>query len=405
MMVRAYLEWSIGASASERAEAVGILADVFLDGELCESSRRDAESALLLALDDPSPLVRLMLARKLGAAERAPRALIAALSQDAPEIATIVVANSPFMADAALVDLLALGDASLQRAVAGRMEVSAPVAAAICEVGEIEAASVLLTNDGASIPIFALRRLIARFPSDALLRETLLERGDLPADIRIVLVKRAAEQLALLAEERGWLPAVRAARLAQDCAESGAVAIAAGVAPDEIGDLVQSLKDAGALTPQLLLRSLLSGETRLLAAALAALASVAPSKASGLVHGRSAAGFKALYRKAGLPQRFETAFEAALAAWNEKAHADVAPGALSRRMVERVLTAVAALGDRELDRLTALLIRYQAEAARAEARAAVAEILSEPAPSVELTVEDLEARLQDAILLEFKAAA
>ena len=403
MIVRAYLDWSLNATAAERAEAAGVLADLYLSGELDAAARYDAEAALLLALDDASPLVRRALALKLGATVHAPLALVATLSHDVPEIASIIIANSPLLADAALVDLLALGDTTIQLAVASRLALSAPVAAALCEVGTFEAVAALLENVGAAIPIFAIRRLIARFQFDGGMRELLLAR-DLPADIRVSLVQGAATQLARFVEDCGWLSPSRAARLAQDCTESGTVVVAAESGDGETDDLVQALRDAGALTPQLLLRSLLSGETPFLAAALGALAGVAPAKASSLVHGRSESGFRALYRKAGLPQRLGPAFEAAISAWHEGGR-PVAPGALSRRMVERVLTSVAALEDQELDRLMALLIRYQAEAAREEARATIAEMLAAPAASVEHTPPDLESRLQDALLLEFKAAA
>jgi hypothetical protein len=74
-------------------------------------------------------------------------------------------------------------------------------------------------------------------------------------------------------------------------------------------------------------------------------------------------------------------------------------------MVERVLTSVAAFEDAEMDRLMALLLRYQAEAAREEAREAVAAIIAESAPPVALEQDDLEKRLQEALQLEFRQAA
>ncbi len=404
MIVQAYLQWSLNASAAERAEAAGMLADLFLGSELADGARRDAEAALLLALDDPSPLVRRMLAERLGGSDRAPRALIATLSHDVADIAAIVIANSPLLADAALVDLLALGDATVQCAVAGRLLLSAPVCAALCEVGVVESVRLLLDNPGASIPVFALRRLITRFQGDGALREALLERGDLPADLRMAMVQSATNQLARFVEDCGWLSPTRAARLAQDCAESGLVVVAAASGDDELETFVNALRDSGALTPQLLLRSLLSGDTPFLAAALASLASIAMAKASSLVHGRSESGFRALYRKAGLPQRLAPAFEAAIAAWHECGR-PLASGALSRSMVERVLTSVAALEDRELDRLMALLIRYQAEAAREEARQAIAGLMSEATQMIDIAPPDLEDRLQDALQLELKTAA
>ncbi len=405
MMVRSYLEWSLTASASERAEAVGILADVYLNGELDPADRRDAEAALTLALDDPSALVRRELAQKLGASEKAPRAIIATLSEDLPDIASVIIANSPVLPDAALVDLLALGDPMMQIAVAQRPNVSAALAAVVAEVATLEAIIALIENAGAEVPLFSLNRLLERFPDDATLREVLLERGDLPVDIRMALVKSTVDQLTAFARNCGWLSDVRASRLALDCMDNGAITVAVEAESDQMVDLVRRLLATGALTPQLLLRSLLSGETRLLTASLAELAGVSHDKASGFVHARGGMGFRALYRKAGLPLRLEPAFEEALSAWHEFGMAQAEPGKLSRQMIERVLTSVASLEDRELDKLMALLMRYQAEAARDEARYAMATIIADVAPPVMVESQDLEQRLQDALQLEFRQAA
>jgi uncharacterized protein (DUF2336 family) len=405
MMVRSYLEWSLTASAQERAEAVGILADVYLDGELSPAERRDAEAALTLALDDPAPAIRRVLAQKLGASDRTPRPIVAALIEDLPDIASVVIANSPVVTDAALLDLLALGDPMTQIAISQRQLVSPNVCAAVAELASVEANIALIQNDGADMSLSSLNRLLDRFPGHSVLREVLLERCDLPVDIRMVLVNGVAEQLTGFAKDCGWLSDIRASRLAQDCTESCAVAVATEAESDGMIDLVRSLRSSGRLTPQLLLRSLLSGETRLLTASLAELSGVAHDKASGFVHARGGMGFRALYRKAGMPQRLEPAFEAALSSWHEFGMAQAESGRLSLQMVERVLTSVATLDDQELDKLMALLLRYQAEAAREEARHAVAAIIAETGLPVALEQDDLEQRLQQALQLEFREAA
>jgi uncharacterized protein (DUF2336 family) len=405
MMVRSYLEWSLTASAQERAEAVGILADVYLDGELSPTERREAEAALTLALDDPAPAIRRVLAQKFGASERTPRPIVAALMEDLPDIASVVIANSPVVSDAALVSILALGDPMTQIAIAQRQQVSPGVCAAVAEVASVEANVALIQNDGAEMSLPSLNRLLERFPDHSVLREVLLERGDLPVDIRMALIKGVAEQLTGFAKECGWLSDIRASRLSQDCTESSAIAVAIEAGTDDMINLVRSLRSSGRLTPQLLLRSLLSGETRLLTASLADLSGVPHDKASGFIHVRVGMGFRALYRKAGMPQRLEPAFEAALSAWHEFGMAQAEPGRLSRQMVERVLTSVATLDDQELDTLMALLLRYQAEAAREEARHAVAAIIAETALPVALETDDLEHRLQEALQLEFREAA
>ncbi|MGL4440373.1 MAG: DUF2336 domain-containing protein, partial [Bosea sp. (in: a-proteobacteria)] len=184
MMIRSYLAWSQSATAADRMEAVLVLADLYLNGELSTEDRRDAEAALLLALDDPAPMVRRALARQFGGSDKAPFALVSALSQDLPDIALIVLANSPVIKDPALVDALALGDLQTQMAIASRTGVSAGVAAAIAEVGEPDALCCLIRNETSDIPMFSLERIVERHADDGAVRQALLEVGDLPAEIR-----------------------------------------------------------------------------------------------------------------------------------------------------------------------------------------------------------------------------
>jgi uncharacterized protein (DUF2336 family) len=134
--------------------------------------------------------------------------------------------------------------------------------------------------------------------------------------------------------------------------------------------LVAHLRAAGQLTAGLVLRALLSGNRSLFEAALSELSEVPLARVAGLVRAWHSAGFAALYARARLPDALLTAFRAALAAQDEIG-ATLEEGSgerLSRAMVERVLTACRSLNSAEVGKLTALLRRFEAEAAREEAR-------------------------------------
>jgi hypothetical protein len=96
--------------------------------------------------------------------------------------------------------------------------------------------------------------------------------------------------------------------------------------------------------------------------------------------------FRALYRKAAMPASLQAGFEAALAALHEVGFAagDAPQATLARRMIERVLTALDRGPAGENDKLFALLRRFEAEAARAEARAFVEELVPPVRPISEL---------------------
>jgi len=111
MIVRQFLQWMRTAPAGQRAEATAALARAYLYSDLSTDDRAAAEGALLMLLDDPSPLVRGDLARALAFSENSPPAVILGLAADQPEVACWVLEHSPLLLDADLVDAVATGQA------------------------------------------------------------------------------------------------------------------------------------------------------------------------------------------------------------------------------------------------------------------------------------------------------
>src|SRR5437764_14670719 len=135
MIVRHFLQWVRTAEAAERAEATSALARAYLYSDLTDDGRIAAEGAMIMLLDDPSPLVRHALADALSASAQAPAAVMHALINDQPDIATIVLERSPLLLDSDLVDAIAVGDAIAQTAIARRSSLPHSVTASPTEVG------------------------------------------------------------------------------------------------------------------------------------------------------------------------------------------------------------------------------------------------------------------------------
>src|ERR1700691_2000288 len=174
MIVRDFLDWVRTAPASSRAEATSALARAYLYSDLSKDDLAAAEGAMLMLLDDPSPLVRRSLADALAASPSAPPAIVLALAADQPQIAAPVLALSPLFIDADLVDAVATGGGAVQAAIAGRAFLPRSVAAAIAEVGTAESCLVLLENSDAEIAPFSIDRIVARHGHLAAIREPLL---------------------------------------------------------------------------------------------------------------------------------------------------------------------------------------------------------------------------------------
>ena len=196
MIVRQFLQWVRTAPAGLRAEAVGALARAYLYSDMSEDDRSAAEGAMIMMLDDPSPLVRRALAETLSGSPHAPPAVVHALATDQPEIATIVLERSELFIDADLVEIVATGDSVIQCAVAVRPWLQRAVAAAIAEVGAPEACLVLIENEKSDIAPFSVDRIVERHGHLAAIRESLLARDDIPASTRQALVAKLSEALA-----------------------------------------------------------------------------------------------------------------------------------------------------------------------------------------------------------------
>src|SRR5229473_1115761 len=141
MIVRQFISWIRTAPAGERAEATRALARAWLISDLSEDDRAAAEGALLMQLDDASPLVL----------------------------------------DADLVDIIATGNGEMQCTIARRVNLPASVCAAIAEVGSAAAALELIENAYAELAPFSWDRIVERHGHLAAIRESMLVLEDLPA--------------------------------------------------------------------------------------------------------------------------------------------------------------------------------------------------------------------------------
>src|ERR1700742_1612738 len=195
MIVRHFLQWVRTAGATERVEATSALGRGYLYSDLSRDDRAAAEGAMIMLLDDVSPLVRAALAEVLAASRDAPATVVHALSNDQPHIAAIVLERSPLLLDTDLVDCVAGGCARTQSAIARRRPLPRAVGAAIAEVGAAEACLTLIENAGADIAGFSLNRIIERFGHLAAIRESLLKGWDLPAATRHLLVTKVSQAL------------------------------------------------------------------------------------------------------------------------------------------------------------------------------------------------------------------
>src|SRR5258707_2716974 len=214
------------APAGARAVPPGGSDRAYLYSDLSSEDRAAAEGAMIMLLDDPSPLVRQALAEALAGSPDAPYAVIHALASDHADITALVLARSPLFIDAELVDLVATSGNELQAAIAARAPLQCAVAAAIAEVGSAEACLVVVENPHAEIAPPSFDRIITRFGRLGAIREALFARPELPLAARHFLMAQLSSLLADFVVDREWLSRGRADQPVREACGEGPVAIA-----------------------------------------------------------------------------------------------------------------------------------------------------------------------------------
>ena len=371
MIVQQFLRWIETAPPHLRAEATHALARAYLYSKIDDETRSGMEAAMTVLLDDPAGEVRFSLADALGSHADAPRHVILALAADQPDIAEIVLTRSPVFVQSELVEFIRSGSERMQFAIAGRPWVSAAVSAALGSKGERVACERLLFNPGADIDRFTMRKLAERFGEEPAMRDLMLEREDLPPEVRQALVRQLCDRLGDLVTGKNWLSEDRARNLVREASDREVVAIVAEAGVDDLPMLVDHLRESGQLTTALILRVLCTGHIQFFEAALSALSGTPLRRVEGLVRGGRTKALQAIYAKAGIPAGAFDAFTAALRAYSESEPGDEEREnsyQLTARMTQSVLARYGEMADGEADDLVRTLRRFATDMARDAAR-------------------------------------
>ena len=335
MIVKKFLQWSEHAGARDRAKAASALARAFVVSDLTMEDRRAAEAAMSLLLDDPSPVVRLALAETLATCDHAPRAVICGLARDQIEVACLIVSCSPVLNDSDLVDLAADGGPGICRAIAMRHGLAASVAAALVEVGGRLTVLELLDNSSARLTASSLRRIMERFGTSSEVRSRLLERNDLPLDVRQTLIDQVAAALSESPFVASIIGRTRIEKVTHDACQNATLHMAGNIPCDDMPALVDHLRVTGKLTPAFLMHMLCIGNIDFFAAAMSSVSGVERQRVRGLLVDGKRNAIQALYRSGGIDAATCDVFVNATLLWRQATRSSTAPSAL--RITEQLM--------------------------------------------------------------------
>lgn len=371
MIIKHFLTWIGNARVSERVAAASALSRAFINHELPFEARCEAEAALTLLLDDPSPKVRAALAEALSMSGNAPPQIIAALASDQEEVAAWVLVRSPVLTDADLIDRVASSSGPVQALIASRAQISMGVSAAIAEVGEFEACLMLARNDGARIASLTYRRLAERFGHEAALREALLSNASLPGECRHMLLVKLGEALRQAPLVRALMGERRAERVTRDACLRASLTLIEHTPVPEHAALIEHLRLRGDLTVAFLVRAIAHGKVDFLGSVLMALSGQTEARVRAILASGRDVAVTALLRASGITDGLHGLFLQALKVWRDVAAGRRIAGVqeVSWAMLREVGAAPGQPGASEKNRDVAALVKaMHLEALRDNAR-------------------------------------
>ena len=351
-----------GNGVDECATAAQNLCAVLAKTVLTPKERSEAQDILRFVAADANQLVRQALVKTLTASPLVPRDVALRLLQDIDEIALPLLNYSPAFSDKDLVEILQRAGTARQVAIALRPNLSERVTGMIADLGVPEAVRTACRNENAMFSERALNKVVERFAGADDILDALAYRRVLPKSVLEKLITLVSEQVREhLVKHHDVSPAL-AAQIASGTLERAVIDLVDEIeaTPDLVGFLYH-LHTANRLTASLLLRGLAQGMMGFFEHGVAQLSGLPHARVWLMVHNSGAAGFRAVYERAGLPHRLFPAFQSAVDAFQTLGFDGRANDRerFKERMLERFLTRPGQTSREDLDYLLDRLDRVQ----------------------------------------------
>lgn len=343
-----------GADPEERAMSAHKICRRIAGGTLSEADRAAAEQILGFIMKDAAEQVRRAMAVTLKNSPNLPHDVAVRLAGDLDSIAAPVIRHSPVLTDDDLVRIVEAGSEAKQVSVGQRESVSSVVVRTIVEKAREAAVAVTAANDGAKFDRISYSKTLQRFGGSTAVTDGLIARAEIPVDIAEKLVSLVSDQALRRLASRHELPPQLAVELSESARERATIdLIDQAERSSDLRRFVQQLNLNARLTPSLVLRGACSGAMNFFEHALAELAGVPHQKAWMLVHDAGPLGLRAIFERAGLPERIYPAVRVAVDIYHDT-DMEAGEGAreeFAQRIIQRVLTQRQTFAPEDLDYL------------------------------------------------------
>ncbi len=299
-------------SASVRAEVAAKLAGE-LDSTLLTTAELEIAQDIVRAMArDVELAVRSALSHSLRSAVHLPHDVAMRLANDVEAVALPILTESPVLTEADLVEIIQHGTGNKQTAIAGRADVSEPVADALVNGGNEAAVAALMGNAAARIAEASLGKAVDRFADSNRVKAGMVHRASLPATIAERLVVIVSDKLQAHLVSHHELPVSLATDIVLQSRERATLNFSLGSSDQELERLIRQMHLNQRLTPLLVLRALCLGDMAFFEVAMAVMAKVPAMNARILIHDAGPNGLTSLYVRADMPARLLPAVRVAL---------------------------------------------------------------------------------------------
>jgi uncharacterized protein (DUF2336 family) len=321
-----------------------------------------AEQILRILVRDTEVSVREALALALKDNPHVPRDIILSLARDVDTVALPVIESSSVLTDADLISLIqSTKHADKPSAVARRHRLSPEVSAALVETRNAQIVAQLMKNPNAILPEEMLQVVLRDHGKNPDIMDTLAQRPGLPVTIVEKIITLVSDSLAESLRVRYSISPTTIAAETEKTREIATLRLVDGeINTRDVEKLVDQLQVFGRLTPSMILTSLCRGNLYFFETSLARLSGIPVRNAQLLIHDKGGLGFKALYGKAGLPDKFFTACKLLLevVAEMQRAGEGGSGGSYANALAQRLLARSAGKDVENLSYIIALIRQH-----------------------------------------------
>ncbi len=314
----AFLEQVIAEGGIDARKLLAVQVSALLrDPETPLLEREQVVPIITKLATDKDVEVRKVLSEELRDVPRlAPDVVFTMVAED-NELSLEFLRNATSLDSLRMLAILQVGGESRQHAIAGRPDLSPEVLLWLIEKGHQSAILALLGNQMIELKEKDFRKLYARFSDDADIIDGLLNRIDLPMDIRVTQARRVAGRMKQYVAEFPWSESANTFATIDEAEDNTLLDILEPLGEARSQNLAEFLAGKNLITPALILRAACTGRMLAVEHLLQHLCGYTRQRVRDMMYVRQGNVLRSALAKTGLPANCVGVLQAACSLYSQ----------------------------------------------------------------------------------------